>query len=155
MTKWRMAVQAQRYRAKNRGLTEHFTLNQLLDLIERNGCKCAQCNKGMDECTLSVDHIIPLSRGGSNTIDNIQILCTVCNSQKSDKATGLQRVCNTSGFHLANMKFTEEDWEVLNTLCAMYGNMDKTSVVRRALRHMLKTKPKFVLAPTEAKETEE
>jgi len=54
-----------------------------------------------------------------------------------------------------NMKFTEDDWRVLDTLCAMYGNMDKTNMVRQALRHVLKTKPKFVLAPTEAKTTEE
>ena len=53
-----------------------------------------------------------------------------------------------------NMKFTEDDWKVLDSLCAMYGNMDKTNMVRQALRHVLKTKPKFVLAPTETKENE-
>jgi len=46
-----------------------------------------------------------------------------------------------------NMKFTDEDWVVLDALCVMYGGMDKTNMVRQALRHVLKTKPKFVLAP--------
>lgn len=53
------------------------------------------------------------------------------------------------------MKFTKEDWEVINALCAMYGDIDKTNMVRQALRHVLKTKPKFVLAPTEGKRGDE
>jgi len=43
---------------------------------------CAIC--GATE-RLEVDHIIPLSLGGSNDIDNLQILCKVCNIQKGNK----------------------------------------------------------------------
>lgn len=46
-----------------------------------------------------------------------------------------------------NMKFTEDDWRVLNELREVYGGLDRTDVVRKALRHMLKTKPKFVIGP--------
>jgi len=51
-----------------------------------------------------------------------------------------------------NMKFTDDDWLVLDTLCAMYGGIDKTNMVRQALRHVLKTKPKIVLGPVEEDE---
>jgi hypothetical protein len=53
-----------------------------------------------------------------------------------------------------NMKFTDEDWEVVDALCALYGGMDKTNMVRQSLRHILKTRPKFILAPREDAEGE-
>lgn len=42
---------------------------------------CLAC--GADERT--VDHVIPLSKGGPNTFDNLQTLCLSCNSKKHAK----------------------------------------------------------------------
>lgn len=46
------------------------------------GNKCRYCGF---EGSLSVDHIIPLSRGGTNYIENIQPLCLPCNMKKHAK----------------------------------------------------------------------
>lgn len=51
----------------------------------RDSGKCVSC--GNNE-KLEFDHIIPVSKGGSNTARNIQLLCEKCNREKSNKIGG-------------------------------------------------------------------
>ena len=46
----------------------------------RDNGKCAKCESREK---LEYDHIIPLSKGGSNTVRNIELLCEKCNREKS------------------------------------------------------------------------
>jgi len=48
----------------------------------RNKGQCAACGSRKD---LQYDYIEPISEGGHNTLDNLQLLCKTCNQEKSDK----------------------------------------------------------------------
>lgn len=50
-------------------------------IFERDGWQCLHC--GSQE-SLTLDHIIPFSRGGTTSDDNLQTLCRSCNSKKGD-----------------------------------------------------------------------
>jgi hypothetical protein len=57
-----------------------------LALIERDGYECGHCRTQDD---LTIDHIEPISKGGSDELKNLRFLCRKCNSAKSDKDSGL------------------------------------------------------------------
>lgn len=46
--------------------------------------KCAICGKPVKFKKMTIDHIMPLSRGGTNDIKNLQLACKRCNSMKSN-----------------------------------------------------------------------
>lgn len=57
-----------------------FTGKELLALYRKYNHTCLKCK--CKNCQLTPDHVIPLSKGGSNAIDNIQPLCFRCNTLK-------------------------------------------------------------------------
>ena len=55
------------------------------NLLQRDGHQCQYCAKFFETKELTIDHVIPKSRGGKNTWDNLVIACKKCNQRKGSK----------------------------------------------------------------------
>lgn len=61
--------------------------NQIAELYRKQGGKCYYCDiycTKTKERKLTMDHVVPISRGGKHHIDNIRLACKSCNSKKRD-----------------------------------------------------------------------
>lgn len=70
----------QRRRIRKTGNGEFLILSKELNKLLSSSC----ANCGSKEA-ITLDHIIPISRGGRHSIGNIQPLCRSCNSSKNNK----------------------------------------------------------------------
>jgi len=52
------------------------------NIFLRDNFKCQYCGKGG---TLTIDHVMPKSRGGDDNWENVVVSCVRCNNKKSDK----------------------------------------------------------------------
>lgn len=97
--KWRKAhpdkqsALANKRRALQRGAEGSYTADQWTRLKEFHGNVCLCCGVHDSISRLTVDHVIPLVKGGSHYITNIQPLCKNCNCRKRDKDTDYRNVC--------------------------------------------------------------
>ena len=58
--------------------------NTRFNVFKRDGFCCQYCGSKPPTVVLEIDHVIPVSRGGGNHIDNLITACFDCNRGKSD-----------------------------------------------------------------------
>lgn len=71
-------------RARIKGNGGRLSKGITLKLIELQEGKCNYCKDDISNVH-HIDHIMPISLGGANTDDNVQLLCPTCNMRKSNK----------------------------------------------------------------------
>ncbi|MGE0539757.1 MAG: HNH endonuclease [Dehalococcoidia bacterium] len=75
----REQMQRRRARKKNAPRVERISRHVITD---RDGNTCYLCARVLDEGEIALDHVIPLIRGGSHTMDNLRVCCHDCNGRK-------------------------------------------------------------------------
>jgi 5-methylcytosine-specific restriction endonuclease McrA len=72
-------------RALKKASPGQYTAEEANAILEAQRHRCANCKADLRKVARHIDHIIPLSRGGSNDKSNIQWLCKPCNLSKHAK----------------------------------------------------------------------
>jgi hypothetical protein len=63
------------------------------EILERNGFTCQHCGAGPGDVDpfnphrkvrLHIDHIVPISQGGTDEKDNLRVLCSACNQGRAN-----------------------------------------------------------------------
>jgi len=75
----KFAQHARLRRALSAGAAGSFSLDAFASLCAYYDNRCLCCGLAKK---LTADHVVPLSKGGTNYIENIQPLCSSCNSRK-------------------------------------------------------------------------
>lgn len=74
-----LASRLKKQRRRGAGTLTAADWQAVLDLY---GAACLACGS---DAPPTIDHVVPISRGGTNTVDNVQPLCGPCNFRKGTK----------------------------------------------------------------------
>ena len=77
-----------RYKHKRRALKNNTSVGDVpltSELLARQNGMCANCKCKGKKVLWHLDHIMPLSKGGGHTADNVEVLCANCNLRKNAK----------------------------------------------------------------------
>ena len=77
------AADRERTRARNAECSPDLWLELRAQVFARDGYRCVYC--GSEDQPLHCDHVIPFSRGGQSTLENLVAACAPCNISKGSK----------------------------------------------------------------------
>ncbi len=76
------SVYASNFRAKKKAAVGTVTVDDWKQIKHDCNYTCHRCKRSEPEIQLTIDHVIPLAKGGTNYPSNIQALCRSCNCAK-------------------------------------------------------------------------
>ena len=105
-----------RHKAHARRVTTPTHFITTLELYQKDSAICGICSQRVEISNASIDHIIPVSKGGTHTWDNVQLAHYKCNIIKSnnemDKLKGQERFIQGAFIHSLKEEEFEKETEV-------------------------------------------
>lgn len=96
------------------------------EILQKSKGRCAHCGKKIEvgkDATFSLDHVIPLSKGGTNDITNLVGLCDECNKNKGDEIVDID-----SWYKFIQPKEGKSLKECFETYCKDYEFLSEKSI---------------------------
>jgi len=69
--------------------TRQIQRDVMLKVVRRDGQICQKCNQPVFDDEVEFDHIIPFSKGGKSTVENLRLVHKDCNRHKSNSLSEL------------------------------------------------------------------
>jgi hypothetical protein len=104
MKKYKVMAESKRKAQKLSSYGE-ITIEEWGSIKKKYNYQCLSCGRKEPDIKLTQDHIVPLSRMGSNLASNIQPLCRSCNSKKHTRTIYFEH-----GFEVINMDIIPEEY---------------------------------------------
>lgn len=95
----------------------YFDRDMKRKIIKKSDERCAHCGKPISVKTMTVEHVIPISKGGTNELENLVALCECCNKEKSNKVVNASyypwlRVEHSDSIHSEISRYTDNPYNV-------------------------------------------
>lgn len=129
---------------------------QRFEVFKRDRFTCQYCGKSAPDVVLNVDHIKPVSHGGTNTITNLVTSCYECNSGKSDKLLSDDTAVKKQMHQLSILQSKQEqidmiaEWAIslnkdyeVDAINKIISSIDNTSLTQHGIHSVKKLINKY------------
>lgn len=83
---WKGQIKFKKYHAERKALKYELTPEKLLKAFNKTNGICPYCSCKITKSSFSLDHRKPISKGGTNHLNNLIACCRSCNSRKGDSS---------------------------------------------------------------------
>lgn len=120
-----------------------FTADEKVFILDKSRGKCASCGVPLSIHSMTTEHIIPLSKGGTNEPKNIIALCYECNQKKTNhvlhpfdyysyiKEQYMEEICKMYHEYIKEVpwygrrNYTKEDIKIIEYYVPLFDHMKK------------------------------
>ncbi len=119
---------------------KQFSQTKRTAIYNKNKGRCAICGKFVPYDVFTIDHVIPLAKGGTNKINNLQCTCKTCNLIKQDiLPDDLMGKLTEIVLYQMRMSYNNDIWKKINYLRRKKQRKEITKTTNLLLKKLAKS----------------